>query len=104
VTNNKTAQLSNTTVINGNLTINTNTTLNLQSSNLLMQGNSGGSVGNVANNGTVTNTSATGANRFQFSGLYGAQTYSGSGVFGTVALAIAGINIVNPSGVTISSP
>ncbi len=101
-TNNKTANLSGVARVYGNLTINSGATFSGVSSTIIMIGNPT-NIGNIINNGTITNTSATGTNRFQFSGTYGAQNYSGSGVFGTATTPYAGLNLDNPAGVTFSS-
>ena len=93
-TNNKTAMAASTCYIFGDLTLNTGTTFNCQANTVSIWGNPT-NIGNVINNGTITNTSGTGSNRFQFSGTYGAQTYSGTGVFGTTTTMFAGINVVN---------
>lgn len=100
-TNNKNLLLSAATNVFGNVTVNAGTTLNAQTSTLSLWGNAG-AVGNLINNGTITNTSATGTNRLQFSSSFGVQTYSGTGIMGTPALAFAGINVANPAGVTFS--
>ncbi len=101
-TNNKTANLVATARVYGNLTINTGATFSGVASTITMFGNST-NTGNVINNGTITNTSGGGTNRFQFSGTYGAQNYSGAGVFGTAALPYSGLNLDNAVGVTFSS-
>ncbi|MEI8203170.1 MAG: GEVED domain-containing protein [Bacteroidota bacterium] len=83
-------------VIKGNLTINAGTTFmtNTWFANVY---------GNVVNNGTIVGTSAY--DRFDFSGPT-AQTYSGTGTFGTLATPYAGVGvgIGNYNNVTLNAP
>ena len=101
--NPKSALLSGTTNVYGNITINTGTTLNCQATTIQIWGNPN-QPGNVINNGSIINTSATGANRFSFLGAHGAQTISGTGTLGNETTPFAGVTILNPAGVTISIP
>jgi hypothetical protein len=110
VVNNATAGRSvlinsaNSLTIFGNLTLNTGTTLSQTSTGSVIMGGNANQPGNVVNNGTISNASATGSNRFQFFGATGQQTYSGSGTFGSGATPYAGVGIGNTSGVSISTP
>jgi Fe-S cluster assembly iron-binding protein IscA len=101
-TNAKTALLSAATTIRGNITVNTGSILNLQTSNLSLVGNPN-QVGSIVNNGLITNTSATGSNRFSFVGAHGLQTISGSGTFGNATTPMAGVIVSNASGVKFES-
>ncbi len=101
-TNTKTALLTAATIVRGDITVNAGSTLNCQANNLQLIGNAN-QTGNVVNNGLITNTSATGLNRFSFVGAFGAQTISGSGTFGDATTPFAGIDFSNASGVSIES-
>ena len=98
-TNNKTATLTATSVINGSLTINTGASFNHNATT----GFTAQVTGNVVNNGSIVGTAA--ASRFDFAGS-AAQTYSGAGTFGTTAVPFAGVGvgISNTANVTLSSP
>lgn len=98
-TNVKQALLSAAATVYGNITVNSGSTLNLQTFNLSLVGNAS-QVGNIINDGLITNTSATGSNRFSLTGVHGLQTISGSGTFGSAATPMAGIIVSNPSGAT----
>ena len=96
----KTATLSALTNVWGNLTINTGASLNHNATTgftLQMIGST------VTNNGSIVGTAASA--RFDFLGL-GAQTYSGSGTWGTAAAPFVGfgLGISNTNNVTLSSP
>ena len=103
--NNKILNLNGTTRVFGNLTIPVGTTLNCA--------NAAAATGNimvmygatVSNNGTITGLLA--GSRFDFQGAL-AQTYGGSGVFGTAGTPFAGVGVStansNPASVTLSSP
>ncbi|QQR73046.1 MAG: DUF11 domain-containing protein [Holophagales bacterium] len=105
-TNNKTASLSNQANVWGNLTVNPGTTLNLantapvSANTLLMIGPS------LINNGAiVVNTNNTGTVNFaaglQQVGVPYAQTYLGSGTFGTAAVRVGAFSVQSPLGVTL---
>jgi hypothetical protein len=91
-TNNKTATIRAQTVVFGSTTVSTGTTLNLNGF-LFAQ------IGNLTNNGTVSGN--TTGSRLYFAGST-AQTYSGTGVAGTVALPLQAIDFDALNGVTIS--
>ena len=104
-TNNKTMNLSGQLNVWGNLTINTGTTVNLNpgtTQTLLQIGPT------ITNNGAiVVNTNNTGALNFAGSqqtlgGGY-AQSYTGTGTFGALALRPASISVQNAAGVTFNS-
>jgi hypothetical protein len=101
-TNAKTALLNAATIVRGNLTVNTGATLNCQANSIQLIGNTN-QTGNIVNNGLITNTSATGVNRFLFVGANGAQTVSGSGTFGDATTPFAGIDFSNASGVSFET-
>src|ERR1043166_5686661 len=106
-TNNKTATLSAQTNVWGNLTINPGTTINLNpigtAQTLLMIGST------ITNNGAIiTGTTNTGTVNFAgglqltASGGSGtAQTYTGTGTFGTAVTTIATLSLQNGAGVTL---
>ncbi len=83
-------------IIYGNLTINTGTTFLTNTWAAFV-------LGNVTNNGAITGT--TSYDRFDFAGT-SAQTYGGTGTFGTGTTPFAGVGvgIGNTSGVTLNSP
>lgn len=102
-TNNpKTALLNAETTFRGNITVMEGSTLNLQTFNLNLVGNSS-QPGNIVNNGLITNSSATGSNRFFFNGGHGTQTISGTGSIGNSTTPMAIIAISNPQGVSFES-
>lgn len=103
VNNKKSVLLSGTTYVYGDVVINSGATLNLQASVLFVYGNAT-QIGNVVNNGIITQTSGSTIPRFSFNGSNGSQTYSGTGVLGSNTNAIADMSISNPGGVTIGSP
>lgn len=99
-TNNKTLLASGQLNVWGNLTINSGTTFNTQANTLLQIGPT------ITNNGAiVTTTNNTGSVNFggtqQTVGGGYAQTYTGSGTFGTPALRPASFAVQNAPGVTI---
>jgi hypothetical protein len=99
-TNNKSIRLSGATNVLGNLTLNAGTQLDAQTSSISIWGNP--SVpGNFVNNGTVINTSATGANRLNFYGEHGMQTLSGTGTIGNSTTPFAGLGFYNEDGVVL---
>jgi len=79
----------------GDLTLNTNTTLNCYGYYLFL-------LGNTVNNGAIVGT--TTYDRVDFMGL-AAQSYSGTGTFGTLAAPFTGVGVgvANTSGVTLNS-
>jgi hypothetical protein len=93
-TNNKTATVIAALNVRGNITVNPGTTLNLNNAATGFVTSFGGT--SLVNNGTITGGTAT-ATRLYFLGIgltgTGTQTYTGSGVFGSVAAPIAGIGI-----------
>ena len=99
-TNNKTANLSGQGNVWGNLTINPGTTLNPNSLTLVMIGPL------LTNNGAITVTANnTGTVNFagglQQVGAPYAQTYAGTGTFGTAALRVGSFSVQSPLGVTL---
>ncbi|WP_423224145.1 beta strand repeat-containing protein [Candidatus Amarolinea aalborgensis] len=78
-----------------NLTVNTGTKLDANGFFVLMLGPA------VTNNGSIVGTVTN--SRFDFQGA-SAQTYSGSGTFGTAAAPFLSVGIFNGSGVTLSAP
>src|SRR5205085_5494459 len=97
--NNKTANLSAQGNVWGNLTINAGTTLNLNSQTLLMIGTT------ITNNGAISVTT-TNTGSVNFAGGLGtgaAQTYQGTGTFGSAAVRVASVSIQNTAGVTLTS-
>lgn len=103
VNNKKSALLSGTTIVYGDVVINSGATLNLQASVLSVYGNAT-QIGNVVNNGVITQTSGSTIPRFNFYGSNGNQAYSGTGILGSNTNAIAGMSVSNPLGVTLNSP
>lgn len=101
-TNAKTALLNAATILRGNIFVSAGTTLNCQTNSIQLIGNTN-QTGNIVNNGLITNTSATGVNRFSFVGAFGAQTVSGSGTFGDATTPFAGIDFSNASGVSFET-
>ena len=98
-TNNKSVEVYQTAgqlFIFGPLTVNTGTTFDCK-------GMTASVSGNVTNNGVILGLVA--GSRFDFSGS-AAQTYSGTGTFGTAALPFigSGVGISNTANVTLSSP
>lgn len=89
-------QLVGATDVRGNITINAGRTLDTNGFALLLYGTT------IANDGAITGTLAGSA--FNFVGS-SAQTYSGSGSFGTVAIPFGGSGIIidNPNGVTANA-
>ncbi|HSN75183.1 MAG TPA: fibronectin type III domain-containing protein, partial [Anaerolineae bacterium] len=94
-TNAKSALAVAQTNIWGNLTVNTGTTLNANGFAVLMIGPS------ITNNGSIVGTVAS--SRLDFQGS-AAQTYGGSGTFGTAAGPFLLVSINNGSGVTLNAP
>ena len=102
-TNNKTLNLSGQLNVWGNLTINTGTTVNVNPGavqTLLQIGPT------ITNNGAIiTNTTNTGtvnlAGSLQALGGGYAQTYTGSGTFGSPSVRLGTFSVQNVSGVTI---
>jgi hypothetical protein len=99
-TNAKTATLTASTTVNGNITINTGASLNFNATTgfpLFFNGTS------VTNNGSIVGTAAS--TRFDFQGT-GAQSYSGTGTWGTAGTPFVGfgVGIANTSNVTLNSP
>jgi len=100
--NPKIVLLSGTTKIYGDITVESGAVLNTRNHSIQIIGNPN-QVGDIVNDGLITNTSASGSNYFTFAGLHGGQTLSGTGTFGDVTTPFAAISFANPAGVVISS-
>ena len=100
-TNAKTATLSASTIVYGDLTINTGTSWNHNATT----GFTAQIHGNVVNNGSIVGTAAS--SRFDFISVTNtARAYSGTGTFGTAAVPFAGVGVglINTGNVTLSAP
>jgi hypothetical protein len=99
-TNNKTATLVGTTNVFGNMTVNTGASLNFNATTGFTMQFVGTS---ITNNGSIVGTAAS--TRLDFVGA-GAQSYSGTGTWGTAAVPFVGIGvgISNTSNVTLNAP
>lgn len=101
--NPKSVWINGATSVFGNITLPEGTVLDCRANTLQVIGNAS-FPGNILNNGLITNTSATGSNRFTFAGAHGLQTLSGDGSLGNLTTPFAGINVINPDGIAVLSP
>ena len=100
-TNAKTATLTATTIVYGDLTITTGASWNHNATT----GFTAQVHGNVVNNGSIVGTAASA--RFDFISVTNtARTYSGTGTFGTAAVPFVGVGvgIINTGNVTLNAP
>ena len=100
--NAKTALISASTNVYGDITVKSGSTLNTQIHSIQVIGNTNNK-GDVVNNGLITNSSATGSNFFSFIGEHGAQTLTGTGSLGDPTTPFAGITFANTAGVSVQS-
>jgi uncharacterized repeat protein (TIGR02543 family) len=102
-TNTKSVKLYARVDVFGNVTLPASSQLNLQTYLFIIWGNVN-QIGHFSNDGTVINTSATGATVFYFAGTNGRQDISGTGSIGSAVTPIAAIGVQNPVGIRFQIP
>ncbi|GEM_PF-3420216 len=97
----KTARLSGSADVYGDVTMNTGTTLDLNGKDGCSVLGNAATPGIILNNGSIIG--ATGS-RFKFAGVNGQQAYVGTGTLGTDIMPFEGVTFNNSDGVALNSP